>query len=322
MTPAGDVMGEAMGALAPLVVFSVFVFGAMVGSFLNVVIWRLPRGESIVWPGSHCPACEQPIRWYDNLPILSWLLLRGRCRRCGARIDARYVFVEGLTAVLAVACLMAFGPSFQAVRAFVLCALLVALTYIDLTHWLLPHALTWTGIVVGLASAGFVRGGGRDAWVASALGAGLGFAVFWILRTVGTRIFGREALGFGDLFLLAMLGAFLGWEALPLIVFLSSLQGSVVGLVLLATGRGEPGGSEEARVDQATGATEAALGVEGSPQTGEDGAGEEAVWDDEWVPPKGALPFGPFLALAGLEMLFFGPDLMALVARLVGLRGS
>ncbi|MDF1564915.1 MAG: prepilin peptidase [Deltaproteobacteria bacterium] len=287
----------------------VIILAASIGSFLNVVIWRLPRGGSLLHPGSHCPGCEQPIAWYDNVPILSWLLLRGRCRRCGTGIDARYVMVEVLTTCLAVACWAVFGPTFEALRAFVLCALLVPLTYIDLEHWLLPHALTWPGIGFGLATAGLGEAG--PGWGAAAIGAAAGFLGFWLVRVVGTLAFKREAMGFGDLFLLALLGAFLGWRPLAPLVFLASLQGAIVGVSLMVLTRRTP---EDPETLKNTDDSEVVPDEEPA-ERGEETPEEE----EDWVPPPGSMPFGPFLALAGLEMLFFGPEVLAWVLGLMGL---
>ena len=170
-----------MWFVVPVVTF----LGLSIGSFLNVVIWRLPRGESIAYPPSRCPGCEQAIAWYDNVPVLSWLLLRGRCRSCKTGIDARYVVVELITGALALACLSVFGPTLEGLRAFSLCALLVALTYIDLEHWLLPHALTWPGIALGLLTAGGQAGPG---WGDAAIGAASGLALGIVLQVTFTYV--------------------------------------------------------------------------------------------------------------------------------------
>lgn len=362
--------------LESLAMIFAFAFGAVVGSFLNVVIWRVPRGESIAYPGSHCPRCGAEIRWYQNVPIFSWIFLRGRCAHCGGRIDARYPTIELLTAVLAVACVASFGPSLLAIRAFVLVALLVALTFIDLDHWLLPHAITWPGIVLGVATAWVPLGPGlKDA----AIGAAVGFASLWLLQLVATWIFKKEALGGGDVFLFSMIGAFLGWQALLPVIFLASVQGSVVGVAMLALGRradGTAGEGEAAAPEADEGA--ASAGEPGPPgETAAEGAHAEAMppaegpseappsaptpeqnegpaepsshetageaaaavpdetdvpappavggddaepEEDDWVPPPTAVPFGPFLSLAALEMLFAGGWLIELFQRFLGLR--
>src|SRR5581483_8245190 len=244
-------------------------FGAVCGSFLNVVIVRLPAGESIVFPGSRCVSCGAAIRAYDNIPILSYLVLRGRCRRCGARFSARYALVEVACAAAAAATVAIFGLGWAALGFFAFLWLLIGIALIDLRWWIIPHELSWTGIGLGLAFS-FVNP--RTTPRAAALGAALAWAGFTVLAWLGQKILRKEALGLGDRWLLAMAGAFLGWSALLPVVFLSSLQGSIVGLVLIAIGRAQTG---EAPAPVA----------------------EVTKDDQEWVPPKNALPFGPFLAL-------------------------
>jgi leader peptidase (prepilin peptidase)/N-methyltransferase len=263
----------------------VAVVGAAVGSFLNVVIARVPAGESVVTPRSRCPGCRTPIAWYDNLPVVSWLLLRGRCRACGARISLRYPAVELAGAAAALLALARHGPSARAAAELAFVAILVALALIDLDTWLLPHALTWPLIGAGLV-AGALGLSEAGSFRSAALGAAAGFVAFASVAFVGERIFKKEALGFGDVWLLAGLAAWLGIAALLPIILLASIQGSVVGVALLAAGRGEPGPPP--------------------PPAGEDAAGARAVADDDadWVPPRNAVPFGPFLALAGLEWLY------------------
>jgi leader peptidase (prepilin peptidase)/N-methyltransferase len=255
-------------------------FGAVCGSFLNVVIVRLPRGESVAFPGSHCLSCAAPIRAYDNIPILSYLFLRGRCRRCGARFSPRYAFIEAASAAAAAGVIAAFGLGWSALGFFAFLWLLMGIAAIDLEHWIIPHELSWPGIAIGaLFSWVNPRADPRSA----VLGAAVAWAAFTVLAWIGRMVLHREALGLGDRWLLAMEGAFLGWGALLPIVFLSSLQGSIVGLILIAIGRAQTG----------------------KPQASP--AGEAAP--DDWVPPKNALPFGPFLALAAIEWLFLGPAL-------------
>ena len=280
-----------------------FIIGAAVGSFLNVVIHRVPRGQSIVSPPSSCPSCKTGIRWYHNIPIVSYLALRGRCANCNAPFSPRYLAVEVITGACALACVSVFGLTPFAARAFLLVAILIALTYIDLEHWLLPHVITWPAIVLGLATSWVEYAPGlQDA----AIGAAAGFAGFWALRILASLIFRKEALGGGDLWLLALIGAFLGWQALLPVVFLASVQGSAVGifLLLLTRVKGKPAGDEA----PGSGSDEPA---EGSPKVDED--------EEEWKPPPNAVPFGPFLSLAALQMLFFGDAVMDFVARLMGM---
>src|SRR5436190_14663931 len=266
------------------VAFSIWVFaiGAVVGSFLNVVIARVPKGQSIVSPGSRCPRCGSPIAWYDNLPILSFILLRARCRKCGLPISPRYPLVELLTGVLAVAVFRHDGPGWIAVGDFGLVAALVALAYIDLDTWLLPHQITWPLLAVGLVSPLWNR---ELTWAQSLIGAAAGFALFAAIALIGEKLLKRETMGWGDVWLLAAIGAWLGWPALLPVVLLSALQGAIVGSILLATRR--------------------------EPEPSTPPAAPPPAADDDWVPPKHAVPYGPFLSLAALEVLFFGDRLVS-----------
>ena len=187
-----------------------FALGGTLGSFMNVVVYRLPRRMSLSWPGSHCPHCGKAIRWHDNVPIFGWLWLGGKCRDCRAPISPRYVLVELLTAALFLACLKRFGWSYDLVPALVLVTLLVPLTFIDLEHWLLPFAITLPGIAVGIALQFQL---GLDAVMTSAIGAAAGWIAFFLLEILGEKVFKKEALGGGDKYLLALLGAFLGSPA-------------------------------------------------------------------------------------------------------------
>ena len=261
----------------------VFATGAVVGSFLNVVIARVPKGQSIVTPASRCPNCGKSIAWYDNIPVISWLVLRARCRSCGLPISPRYPLVELLTAALAVAVLRHAGPTWAALGYFAFVAALIALAYIDLDTWLLPHQITWPLLAVGLLSPIWNR---ALSWKAAAIGAGAGFAAFAAIAVVGEKLLKRETMGWGDVWLLAAIGAWLGWSALLPVVLLSALQGAVVGTILIATRRDPQAPAEP--VPPAV-----------------------ASSDDDWVPPRHAVPYGPFLALGALEYLFFGDRLVS-----------
>lgn len=230
------------GPTAETIVSALFagLLGACVGSFLNVVIHRLPIGQSLVSPPSHCPSCGHAIRWHDNVPILGWFLLRGRCRDCGEGISPRYAIVEALTAILAAALAVQGGFTLDTLAAFWFGASLVALTYIDLDHRLLPDRITLPGIVVGVAFAAIAtatRGGG--ALGRSVAGVLLGGGILWFVAWAYHAATGREGMGGGDIKLLAMIGAFLGWKGVLLTLLLASFVGSAVGTALMIRDRSD-----------------------------------------------------------------------------------
>jgi leader peptidase (prepilin peptidase)/N-methyltransferase len=214
------------------VVYAALV-GLIVGSYLNVVIHRLPNEQSTVTPRSRCPHCGAPIRARDNLPLVSWLLLRGKCRDCGAPISIRYPLVEALTAALFALAIWRFGPSVSAVVAALFAAMLVALAGIDLEHFLLPDRITLPGIALGLAAQPFVVWGSLlSALRGALLGAGILLALsgLWKLwRNV-------DGMGLGDVKMLAMIGAFLGLAGVLVTLVAASFAGAAVGIVLLARG--------------------------------------------------------------------------------------
>ena len=199
--------------------------GLCVGSFLNVVIHRLPRGTSVVTPPSACPGCGYQLRWYDNVPVLSWALLGGRCRKCRTPISIRYPIVEILTMAVFLVHWWVFGWSLlMVVRVAFGCAL-IALFAIDLEHHLLPDKITLPGIAVGLILSVVVPPG----LVEAVLGAILGWVVLWAIREAYYRYSGQEGMGGGDLKMLAMIGAFLGWKLVLVTLVLSSVTGSLIG---------------------------------------------------------------------------------------------
>jgi len=205
------------------------LLGASIGSFLNVCIYRLPRRISIVSPSSFCPACGNRIKPYHNIPVLSYIFLRGRCAYCGARFSARYPLVEALTAALAWATLQRFGLSVPAPIYFVfLCALVVA-TFVDIEFKIIPDEITLGGLALGLLLSPLLPQG----FVSSLFGAVLGGGILWLVAFLYERITGREGMGFGDVKLLAMMGCFLGARNIPLILLASSLAGSVVGVAMM-----------------------------------------------------------------------------------------
>lgn len=209
------------------------LLGFAVGSFLNVVIARLPEQRSLVRPRSACPACGATIAWHDNVPLLSFMLLRGRCRACGIRIAWRYPLVEAITGALFAGSAAAFGPSVDFAIAAVFLAALVAITFIDLDHQIIPNAITYPGIVAGLtASLLSPRVSSLDA----ALGILVGGGIFLLIAEGSLRIMGQEGMGGGDVKLGAMLGAFLGWQAMLFTILLSVVGGGLVAAALIASG--------------------------------------------------------------------------------------
>ena len=266
---------------------SALLFGLLFGSFANVVIWRVPRGESIASPGSHCPRCEASIAWYDNVPVLSWLALRARCRSCGAPIPARYPVVEAASGLLFAVAAIKFGTSWTAIVAMALFWFLLVLSVIDLDTMRLPNSLVGTLAGIGLiaAVAGQVTGAHLaplvgmpgSGWLAAPipvalLGALIGLAVSGGLAGLYALVRGRRGLGMGDVKLLAVLGMFLG-AYVVMCMFLGSLLGMIVGL-LAARGRS---------------------------------AAETKI------------PFGPWLAAGGVLTVLIGPALWAWYLGLVGL---
>ena len=212
----------------------VVVMGCAVGSFLNVCIYRLPRRESLAWPGSHCPQCNTPIAWYDNLPVVSYLVLRGRCRHCGARIPVRYLVVELVTGALFLGLASLYPPGpLLASRLLFGCALIV-LFAIDLEHHILPNVITVPGIVVGLLFSLVTEPGWRSALIGVLVGGGIPFVIAWTYE----RVRGIEGLGMGDVKMLAMIGAFLGWKLTLLTLVLATFSGSIVGAGFIAAGKG------------------------------------------------------------------------------------
>jgi len=206
-------------------------FGALIGSFLNVCIYRLPRGESIVWPGSRCPSCSAPIAWYDNVPVLSYLSLFGRCRRCHAPISMRYPLVEAANAAGYVIILNTFGLNWTSVLYCILFSALMVVTGTDLTHKIIPNVVTVPGTILGLLGAATVLPVGP---VNALLGVAVGGGLLWALAWASPYLFGKEGMGGGDIKLLAMVGAFLGWKPALLTIMIGSLTGSVIGISLIA----------------------------------------------------------------------------------------
>lgn len=216
--------------------FFVFIFGACIGSFLNVCIYRIPAGVSIVHPGSSCPRCKTMIPWYDNIPIISYLLLVGKCRTCKAPIAFRYPFVELLTGVFAMACAMSFGATLHGLVTFAFIATLIVVTFIDLDHRIIPDTISLPGIPIFFLAALAVP---TITWRASAIGILVGggslLAVAWGYQLLT----GREGMGGGDIKILAMIGAMIGWQGILFTLFAASAIGTLAGvLAMIQSGKG------------------------------------------------------------------------------------
>lgn len=216
-----------------LYIITVFLFGCIIGSFLNVVILRLPNPEeSIVFPPSRCPKCKTRLHWYENIPVLSYLFLRGRCRHCQVGISPQYPIVELLTGLLGAAVTAQFGLSLTALGYFIFCCALITIIWIDLHHQIIPDVISLPGIIFGFAFS-FVST--FVTWQESLIGLFAGGAIFYAISYSYYLLRRQEGLGGGDIKLLAMLGAFLGWQSLLFIIFASSVTGTVVGLFAMRT---------------------------------------------------------------------------------------
>jgi leader peptidase (prepilin peptidase)/N-methyltransferase len=267
----------------------VFVFGLIVGSFLNVCIVRLPRGGSIVRPPSHCPRCQSGIRFYDNIPLISFFLLRGKCRNCGEPISWRYPLVELTNALLYVGIVSEFWLGGEAFMMMVLCSSLIVITVIDYDHMIIPDKITLPGMLVGLTLAPFFISplgdplpfnleafiphagpyltGFLNSLIGLILGGGLLLSIGWAWE----RLRHIEAMGGGDVKLMGMVGSFLGWKGALLTIMLGALTGSVIGLSLIVLKRHKM---------------------------------------------EKLIPFGPFLAAGALASAFYGPDIVLWYLRL------
>jgi len=208
----------------------VAIFGAVVGSFLNVCIHRIPEGKSLVHPPSSCLACGHAVRPYDNIPILSYFILRGRCRDCGQKISPRYIAVELITAVMALFLFRQFGLSLHFLFSFLLTAVLITITFIDLEHGIIPDSITLPGIPLAVIVSVTIMG---VSFLDSILGMLLGGGIFYLIAVGYELVAKREGMGGGDIKLLALLGAFFGWQSLVFILLVSSLLGSIVGIGIM-----------------------------------------------------------------------------------------
>jgi len=207
------------------------IFGAMIGSFLNVCIHRLPKEESIVSPRSHCPYCNTPIKFYDNIPILSFILLGAKCRHCKKPISIQYPIVEGLTAFSSFLIILKFGVSISYLFYFFFVCSLITITVIDLYHQIIPDVISLPGIGIGILASILTP---YLSFYESLIGIICGGGSLFLVATLYQWLFKREGMGGGDVKLLAMIGAFLGWKSVFITIILSSLIGSIAGVILIA----------------------------------------------------------------------------------------
>lgn len=260
-----------------------FMWGACIGSFLNVCIYRIPRDESVVHPGSHCPSCNQPIAWYQNIPVFAWLALRGRCAKCHTSISPRYIGVELLTAVLFLLAWLTFdlvqgprplglapitSPAVVPVYWLVIMGLVLG-TFVDFEHMIIPDRVTIGGMILGLLASMLVPAlHGADTWISggiqSLIGLAVGFGSLWAVAVLGEFAFKKEAMGFGDVKLMGAVGAFFGWEAVLVTLIIASFSGTIVGVGLILARQKEM---------------------------------------------QSKIPFGPYLATGTLIWMFWGPQL-------------
>ena len=206
-------------------VAAAIVVGLCFGSFLNVCILRLPRDQSLLRPRSTCPQCKQPIAWRDNIPVFSWLWLRGKCRWCHKPISLQYPVIEALVGVLFGAAVLGYGLTLQALSAAVFGTILLGIAITDARHYLIPDEYTWSGLVVGLLVA---LGGGVPGFLEALLGAAAGFGLLWAVAQAGAWVFKEEAMGGGDIKMMAMVGSFVGWRGVLLTVFAGAALGSLI----------------------------------------------------------------------------------------------
>jgi leader peptidase (prepilin peptidase)/N-methyltransferase len=255
-----------------MIYLPVFILGAIIGSFLNVCIYRVPRNESIVRPASRCTSCGRPVRFYDNIPVLSYIFLLGKCRYCKAKFSLRYPLIELLNAVLYVLVLRRFGMDSPGVLAvyFVFVSVLLIIFFIDLDYQIIPNSITMPGIPLAIVLGSAILPdpfygnellGPRGALAGFAAGGGF----FYLVAILGKAVFKKDAMGGGDIKMMAMVGGLLGWKGVLLTTFMGSLSGSVIGIsLILLKGR-------------------------------------------EW---GSRIPFGPYLAIGALISLICGRDIL------------
>jgi leader peptidase (prepilin peptidase)/N-methyltransferase len=213
----------------PFLAVAVGIVGLCFGSFLNVCILRLPADQSLLHPPSTCPRCGQRIAWHDNIPVVSWLVLRGKCRKCGNPISSQYPLIEALVGILWVAAYLTWGLSLHALTGALLGTILLGIGVTDARHYLIPDEFTWGGLVIGLAVS---LAGGWQGFLTAVLGAAAGFGLLYAVGAGGKWIFSEDAMGGGDIKMMAMVGSFVGWKGVLLTIFSGALLGTLIFLPL------------------------------------------------------------------------------------------
>ena len=285
-----DVLTTVFGVLS-------FVMGAMVGSFLNVCVHRIPLGLSVVKPRSRCPKCETPIAAYDNIPVLSWLILGAKCRTCGNPISWQYPLVEAITGTLFFLVFVKFGLTVASPIYMLLMAGLVLVTFVDLTDWTIPNEVTFPGMPLGIACAVLAMvypesGLVYDQPIWALVGLFIGGGALYALDMISLVLFKKRGMGFGDVKLMAMLGAFFGPVAVALIMVIASFFGSAIGISMIVLGRSKASAEEDPNEE------------------------------DAMTPGGHYLPFGPYIVLGGIVYLFFGPQIVELYLEYITLPGA
>jgi leader peptidase (prepilin peptidase)/N-methyltransferase len=213
-----------------IIIFLIILVGLVLGSFLNVCIYRIPQKKSILFPGSLCPKCGTKIRYRDNIPLLSYILLGGKCRKCKEKISLQYPLVEFITPLLLVLTYWRFGLTWSFAARSILTLVLIATFFIDLKHRIIPDVLTLPGIIIGFLLSFLVK---SPSFLQSLLGIAVGGGMFYLAAILGDLLFKKESMGGGDIKLAAMFGAFLGWQKIFLVFFVSALLGSLIGIISL-----------------------------------------------------------------------------------------
>ncbi len=245
-----------------MILIFVFLIGAIAGSFLNVCIYRLPRHESIVFPASHCPHCGEPIKFYDNIPLVSYVILRGKCRNCKQNISGRYPIIETISGLLAIAIVIKYGLTLHSLLLLLLVFSLIIVTFVDLDFQIIPDILSIPGIIAGIGASFFIP---TISWIDSILGILAGGGFLFIIAVAYKWLTNRDGMGGGDIKLLAMVGAWLGWKAVPFILLISSFIGALIGSISLLLAKKSL---------------------------------------------RYKIPFGPFISIAAVIYLFFGPEII------------